>query len=89
MYHVRLHAYVVIEIKLGEYKVEYLGQLKNYVKLVNEIERDENIDRQTIGILLCKSANETIVKTTMEDETVPLILSKYILLDEIKTILEK
>ena len=89
MYHVRLHAYVVIEIKLGEYKVEYLGQLKNYVKLVNEIERDEKMDRPTIGILLCKSANETIVKTTMEDETVPLILSKYIFLDEIKAILEK
>ena len=36
MYNVLLHSYIVIEIKIGEYKPEYYGQLKNYVLLVDK-----------------------------------------------------
>ena len=82
-YNYLLHAFVVIEIKIGEYKVEHLGQLKNYVKMIDLTLKD-NVSKHTIGILLCRDADEVIVKTTIEDEKTPLILSKYVLLDDMK-----
>ena len=82
-YNYLLHAFFVIEIKIGEYKVDYLGQLKNYVKLVDSTLKDE-ISKSTIGILLCRDADELIVRTTISDEITPLALSKYVLLDDMK-----
>ena len=82
-YNYLLHAFVVIEVKIGEYKVEHLGQLKNYINMVDLTLKDE-VSKPTIGILLCRDANEVIVKTTIVDEITPIVLSKYLLVDEIK-----
>ena len=82
-YNYLLHAFFVIEVKIGEYKVEYLGQLKNYVKIVDSSLKDE-ITKSTIGILLCRDADELIVRTTISDELTPIVLSKYVLLDDMK-----
>ena len=72
-------------MKIGEYKVEYLGQLKNYVMQVeNSIKSD--YDKKTIGILICKEADRTIVKYTIEDENIPLALSEYVLIDDLEKI---
>ena len=84
-YNYLLHAFVVVEVKIGEYKVEYLGQLKNYVMQVeNNIKSD--YDKKTIGILICKEADRTIVKYTIEDENIPLALSEYVLIDDLEKI---
>lgn len=64
---------------------EYLEELKNYVKLVDLNFKDQ-LSKATIGILLCRDAAKTVVKTTLEDETSPLVLSKYILLDDLMKI---
>ena len=82
-YNYLLHAFVVIEVKIGEYKVEHLGQLKNYINMVDLTLKDE-VSKPTIGILLCRDANEIIVKTTIVDEITPIVLSKYLLVDDIK-----
>ena len=50
-YNYLLHSFLVIEVKLGEYKPEYYGQLKNYVALVDK-EIKSDIDNKTIGKLL-------------------------------------
>ena len=81
-YNYLLHAFIVIEVKIGEYKATHLGQLKNYVKCVDQ-EHKSKIDNKTIGILLCKDADIIIVGNTIEDEETPLILSQYILLDKL------
>ena len=86
-YNYLLHAFFVIEVKIGEYKVEYLGQLKNYVMIVDSTLKDE-ISKSTIGILLCRDADELIVRTTISDELTPIVLSKYILLDDMKRFLK-
>ena len=46
----------------------------------------DQLSKATIGILLCRDAAKTVVKTTLEEKTSPLVLSKYILLDELMKI---
>ena len=53
MYHTKIHAYVVIEVKLGKFKPEHLGQLIFYVNAIDDLEKTE-IDNDTVGLLLCK-----------------------------------
>lgn len=58
-YHVRLHCYVVVELKATKFKPEHVGQLGFYLAAVDsEIKTDS--DAPTIGLLLCKSKNEVV-----------------------------
>ena len=87
-YNYLLHSFLVIEVKIGEYKLEYYGQLKNYVSLVDKEIRSE-IDNKTIGILLCRNGESYVIKSTFESEETPLIYTEYILLDKLDDYLEK
>ena len=82
MYHVKIHAYVVIEVKIGEFQPSDIGQLHFYINAINDLERTE-VDNQTIGILLCKNADNYVVKTTLEGINAPIGISKYKLFDEL------
>jgi predicted nuclease of restriction endonuclease-like (RecB) superfamily len=57
-YHLKLHCYVVIELKAGDFKPEHLGQLGFYLTAVDRQIKTEH-DQPTIGLLLCKSKNNT------------------------------
>ena len=87
-YNYLLHSFLVIEVKIGEYKPEYYGQLKNYVSLVDKEIRSE-IDNKTIGILLCRDGDSYVIKSTFESEVTPLIYTEYVLLDTLDDYLEK
>ena len=54
MYHVKIHAYVVIEVKIDEVTPADFGQLNFYVNAINDLEKTD-VDNDTVGILLCKS----------------------------------
>ena len=82
MYHTKIHAYVVIEAKIGEFHPSDIGQLHFYINAINDLEKTE-IDNQTIGILLCKTADSYAVKTTLEGITTPIGISKYKLLEDL------
>ena len=88
MYHTKIHCYVVIEVKIGEFKPEHLGQLMFYVNAVNKLEKTE-IDDDTIGLLLCKEADKYTAETTLENVSMKLGISKYKLLEELPEYLEK
>ena len=81
-YNYLLHSFLVIEVKLGEYKPEYYGQLKNYVALVDK-EIKSDIDNKTIGILLCRTGDSYVIKSTFESDLTPLIYTEYVLLDKL------
>ena len=82
MYHTKIHAYVVIEVKIGEFHPSDIGSLHFYINAINDLEKTE-IDNQTIGILLCKTADSYAVKTTLEGITTPIGISKYKLLEDL------
>ena len=88
MYNVLLHSYIVIEIKIGEYKPEYYGQLKNYVLLVDQ-ELKTSRDDKTIGVLICRDGDRNIIKTTFDNDNVPLVFSRYVLEDKLNEYFKK
>ena len=88
MYHTKIHAYIVIEVKIGEFKPEDLGQLMFYVNAVDDLERTDK-DDETIGLILCKDSDTYVAKTSLNKNQMKLGISKYKLLEELPDYLEK
>ena len=82
MYHTKIHCYVVIEVKIDEVSPQDFGQLNFYVNAINDLEKTE-IDNPTVGILLCKTADSYVVKTSIQGLTTPIGVSKYRLLEDL------
>ena len=86
-YHLDLHCYVVVELKTTEFKPEYAGQLGFYVKAVdNTIKQD--IDNQTIGLLLCKNKDKISVEWALDVINVPIGVASYNIINK-RNILDK
>jgi len=75
-YHTRLHCYVVIELKAGDFKPEHAGKLNFYNKAVDELLRNKS-DQSTIGILLCKRKDELVAEYALSDIHKPIGVSEY------------
>ena len=88
MYHTKIHAYVVIEVKLEEASPADFGQLNFYINAVDSLERTEP-DNETVGLLLCKNAQKYVVETSIKGITTPIGVSKYKLLEELPNYLSK
>ena len=75
-YHVKLHCYVVVELKTEKFKPEFAGQLNFYVSAIDgEVKTKE--DKPTIGILICKSKNKTVVEYALSKVNNPIGVSDY------------
>jgi len=81
-YHVKLHCYVVIELKAVKFKPEFSGKLNFYVSAVDEILKSKQ-DNPTIGILICKSKNNTVVEYSLKDIQKPIGVSEYIITENL------
>ena len=77
-YHVHLHCYVVIELKARKFKPEFAGKLNFYISSVDGLLKTEQ-DNTTIGILICKSKNDTVVEYALKDVHKPIGVSEYII----------
>ena len=75
-YHLDLKCYIVVELKVNEFKPEYAGQLAFYVRAVDKILR-KDADNQTIGLLLCKEKDRLSVEWTLDTLNVPIGISSY------------
>jgi predicted nuclease of restriction endonuclease-like (RecB) superfamily len=75
-YHLRLHCYVVVELKVGEFEPEYLGKMNFYLSAVDTLLKTEG-DSQTIGILLCKNQNSLDVEFALRDINKPIGVSEF------------
>lgn len=75
-YHVRLHCYVVVELKTVKFKPEFAGKLNFYISAVDEILKAEQ-DNPTIGILICKSKKDTVVEYALRNINKPIGVSEY------------
>jgi len=81
-YHLKLHSYIVIELKNDEFKPEYAGKLNFYVSVVDDKIKSER-DNPTIGILICKSKQNLIVEYALKDINKPIGVSEYKLTKEL------
>ena len=75
-YHIKLKCYVVVELKTVDFKPEFAGKLSFYTSAVDG-ELKEKQDNPTIGILICKSKNDTIVEYSLKDINKPMGVSEY------------
>lgn len=71
-----LQCFVLIDLKIGKLKHQDLGQMQMYVNYFDEFKKtkEENL---TIGIVLCKQKNETLVRITLPKENQQIFASKY------------
>lgn len=88
MYHTKIHAYVVIEVKIGKFQPADFGQLVFYVNAVDELEKMDN-DEATIGLLLCKEADTFVAQTTLKKSYSKIGVSKYKFIEELPEYLRK
>jgi predicted nuclease of restriction endonuclease-like (RecB) superfamily len=83
-YHIRLKCYVVVELKTVKFKPEFAGQLNFYVSAINAELKEPN-DNPTIGILICKSKNNTVVEYALNSIDNPIGVSEYELVSKLPT----
>ena len=76
MYHTRLHCYVAIELKVGDFKPEFLSKLNYYISAIDDLVKMPE-DNPTIGLLLCRSKNNTKVEYALRGMTQPLGVAEY------------
>ena len=76
LYNIKLHAYVVVELKANPFKPEYAGQLNFYINVVDDKLRGEN-DNKTIGLLLCKGKDEIVAQYALTGYDQPIGISDY------------
>lgn len=79
-YHARLKCYVVIELKAGGFKPEYVGKLNFYLSAVDDLLRAED-DQPTIGLILCKDKDKLDVEYALRDVHKPMGVSSFITKD--------
>lgn len=75
-YNLNLRSYVVIELKTGDFKPEFAGQLNFYLSAVDGILKKEQ-DNPSIGLLLCKNKNDLVAEYSLKDMSKPMGVSEY------------
>lgn len=76
LYHRRLRCMVVVELKTGKFKPEYAGKLGFYLTALDRQMKlkDEN---KSIGLIICKDKNRTVVEYTLQDTRKPMGVATY------------
>ncbi len=75
-YNIRLHCYVVIEVKITSFEPAFMGQIGTYVSAVDGILRAEE-DAPTIGLLICKDKDNVLAQYAVNSTNVPVGISEY------------
>ena len=75
-YHVRLHCYIVIDLKIEEFKPEFAGKMNFYLSAVDDLVRQPQ-DQPTLGIILCKERDRLVVEYTLRDLAKPMGVAEY------------
>ena len=83
-----LNAMVCIELKLGEFKTSYLGQLFGYLQILDDKVRKPH-ENPSIGIILCQSANHSYAEYAVRDYSKPMGVATYKTLDDMPERLRK
>ena len=87
-YNYILHSFVIIDLKLTSFKPEYLGKMIFYVNIANDTLKGEN-DNPTIGLILCKEAENIVMKYSFGSIITPIKVAEYKFIEELPGYLEK
>ena len=80
-YHLRLRCFVVIELKTVDFRPEFAGKMNFYLSAVDDLLRHPD-DAPSIGIILCRGRNATVVEYSLRDTAKPMGVAGYQLRQE-------
>lgn len=75
-YHIKLHCYVVVELKTKRFEPEYVGKLNFYVTAVNKQLTGDG-DNPAIGLLICKDKDNVVAEYSLEEVSQPIGIAGY------------
>lgn len=88
LYHRKLKCLVALELKIGEFKPEYVGKMQFYLAILDEKARMED-ENPSIGIILCKAKDNTIVEYALKDTSRPIGIASYRIVSKLPRELRK
>jgi len=86
-YHLQLRCFVVVELKIEEFKPEFAGKMNFYLSAVDDLLRHKE-DAPTIGIILCQGKNAVVVEYALRDSVKPMGVAEYRLSQALPTPLQ-
>ena len=75
-YNTHLHSHVVIDLKIDEFKPEYVGKMQFYLAAVDDQVKTGQ-DGPSIGLILCKTKNGIVAEYALRDTTKPIGVAEY------------
>ena len=75
LFNIKYNAYVVVELKVSEFKVEYISQVQKYMNYIDKNVK-EITNNNTIGILICKRENKYVIEYCSDER---IVIRKYVL----------
>lgn len=76
-YHLRLRCFIVVDLKMGEFKPEFAGKMNFYLSAVDDLIRHPT-DAPTIGLILCKARDGVTVEYALRNTTTPIGVAEFI-----------
>ena len=74
-FNIKYNAYVVVELKVTEFKVEYILQVQKYMNYIDKNVKEIS-NNSTIGILICKRENKYVIEYCSDER---IVVRKYVL----------
>ncbi len=69
LFNIKYNCYVVVELKVTEFKVEYIAQVEKYMNYIDKNVK-ESINNNTMGIIICKRENKFVIEYCSDDRIV-------------------
>jgi YhcG PDDEXK nuclease domain len=76
-FHLKLRCYVVVDLKVRSFQPEFAGKMNFYLSAVDDLLRHPD-DKPSLGLILCKSGNQTIAEYALRDIAKPVGVSSYV-----------
>jgi predicted nuclease of restriction endonuclease-like (RecB) superfamily len=76
LFHRRLRSLIAVELKIGEFQPEHIGKMQFYLAVLDNTVRLEG-ENPSIGILICKSKDRTIVEYALKESSKPIGIASY------------
>ena len=75
LFNIKYNAYVVVELKVSEFKVEYISQVQKYMNYIDKSIKEIS-NNNTIGILICKKENKFVIEYCSDER---IVVREYVL----------
>jgi predicted nuclease of restriction endonuclease-like (RecB) superfamily len=75
-FNTQIKRYLVVELKIGEFKAEYVGKMNLYLTLIDEHFKDEQ-QEPAIGLILCRTKDKIVAEYALRDTKKPIGIAEY------------